>query len=52
MSEKGKEIIEMLAASVQKMDYERKNYALGVLEGMAIMAQAQQQKPPADRPGA
>lgn len=37
MSEKGKSIIIKLSKEVPKLDKEKQNYVLGIVEGMAIM---------------
>lgn len=44
MSEKEKEIIKKLSDTIPKLDDSKKNYILGVAEGMAIAREAERSK--------
>lgn len=44
MSEKEKEIIKKLSDTIPKLDDSKKNYILGVAEGMAMVRESERQK--------
>ena len=44
MSEQEKEIIRKLSGTIPKLDDNKKNYILGVAEGMAIAREAERSK--------
>lgn len=41
MSEKEKSIMEKLSSNIKKLDKEKQNYVLGVVEGMAIARESE-----------
>ena len=41
MSEKEKSIIEKLSSNIPKLDKEKQNYVLGVVEGLAIARESE-----------